>query len=80
MVAAWLAEQGAPADVAARAEALVRVHEEGGDPEADVLQAADSLSFLETMVPARRSPGPSAATARAPRRRSATARSGSRRG
>jgi kynurenine formamidase len=51
MVAAWLAEQGAAADVAARAEALVRVHEEGGDPEADVLQAADSLSFLETMVP-----------------------------
>ena len=51
MVGAWLAEQGAPPDVAARAEALVRVHEEGGDPEADVLQAADSLSFLETMVP-----------------------------
>ena len=51
MVAAWLAEQGAPADVAAHTEALVRVHEEGGGPEADVLQAADSLSFLETMVP-----------------------------
>jgi kynurenine formamidase len=51
MVAAWLAEQGAPADVAAHTEALVRVHEEGGDEEADVLQAADSLSFLETMVP-----------------------------
>ena len=48
MVAAWLTEQGAPAGVAARAEALVRIHEEGGDPEADVLQAADSLSFLET--------------------------------
>jgi hypothetical protein len=27
------------------------VHEEGGWPEADLLQAADSLSFLETMVP-----------------------------
>ena len=50
------------ADVAARAgrrrrrwrdevEALVRVHEEGGWPEADLVQAADSLSFLETMVP-----------------------------
>ena len=32
-------------------EALVRVHEEGGWHDADVLQAADSLSFLETMVP-----------------------------
>ena len=31
-------------------EALVRVHEEGGWPEANVVQAADSLSFLETMV------------------------------
>ena len=29
----------------------MRVHEEGGWREADVLQAADSLSFLETMVP-----------------------------
>ena len=27
------------------------MHEEGGWPEADVLQAADSLSFLETMAP-----------------------------
>ena len=30
--------------------ALVRVHEEGGSPEADLLQAADSLSFLEVQV------------------------------
>jgi hypothetical protein len=27
------------------------VHEVGGWPEADVLQAADSLSFLETLAP-----------------------------
>ena len=33
------------------ADALVRNHEDGGWPEADTLQAADSLSFLDTMVP-----------------------------
>ena len=31
---------------------LVHVHEVGGWPEADLVQAADSISFLETMVPA----------------------------
>lgn len=30
---------------------LIVLHETGGSPEADVLQAADSLSFLETMAP-----------------------------
>src|SRR3712207_9517216 len=29
---------------------LVRNHEVGGWPEADLVQAADSISFLETMV------------------------------
>ena len=71
LVATWLAEQGADADVAARAEALVRSHEDGGDPEADLLQAADSLSFLETMVPlvlawSERGYGASAAAIRVP--------------
>jgi hypothetical protein len=47
----WLREQDAGAELADGVEALVRVHEEGGWPEADLLQAADSLSFLETMVP-----------------------------
>jgi hypothetical protein len=51
IAAAWLREQGADAELVAGVEALVRVHEEGGWSEADVLQAADSLSFLETMVP-----------------------------
>ena len=32
-------------------EALIRVHEDGGWPEADLLQAADSLSFLDTLTP-----------------------------
>ena len=47
----WLAEQGAPDPLVEEVRALIRVHEEGGWPEADLLQAADSLSFLDTMVP-----------------------------
>jgi kynurenine formamidase len=51
LVRAWLDEHGAEPALADEVEALVRVHEEGGWDDADVLQAADSLSFLETMVP-----------------------------
>jgi hypothetical protein len=51
MVARWLREQRAPDELVADVRALVSVHEDGGWPEADVLQAADSLSFLDTMVP-----------------------------
>jgi kynurenine formamidase len=51
LVGAWLRERGADPVLARETEALVRVHEDGGWPEADLLQAADSLSFLETMVP-----------------------------
>ncbi len=47
----WLREQEAPPELVAEVDRLVRVHEEGGWPEADLLQAGDSLSFLETMVP-----------------------------
>jgi hypothetical protein len=47
----WLREQGAQAGLVAQVDALIKVHEYGGWPEADLLQAADSLSFLETMVP-----------------------------
>jgi kynurenine formamidase len=50
IVAEWLREQGADSALTGEVEALVRVHEEGGWPEADVVQAADSLSFLETMI------------------------------
>ncbi len=45
--AEWLGEQGAPPALIAEVGALVRVHEDGGWLEADLLQAADSLSFLE---------------------------------
>jgi hypothetical protein len=46
LVAAWLRDQGADAALVERVDALVRAHEDGGWPEADALQAADSLSFL----------------------------------
>lgn len=46
----WLREQGADVALTEDVAALIRVHEEGGWPEADVLQAADALSFLETMA------------------------------
>jgi hypothetical protein len=49
--AAWLVEQGAPAPLVQEVDRLILVHEEGGWPEADVLQAADSLSFLEALTP-----------------------------
>jgi hypothetical protein len=51
IAAGWLRDQGAPAELVAEVDELVRVHEEGGWRDADLLQAADSLSFLETMTP-----------------------------
>jgi hypothetical protein len=50
IVAAWLREQGAAGALIRDVRALVRRHEFGGDPDADLLQAADSLSFLETLA------------------------------
>jgi kynurenine formamidase len=51
LVSAWLRERDADRALVDEVDGLVRVHEEGGWHDADVLQAADSLSFLETMVP-----------------------------
>ena len=51
LLARWLAEHGAEPAFTSAAVALVAVHEHGGWPEADLLQAADSLSFIETMSP-----------------------------
>lgn len=46
----WLAGQDAASDeLVDEVRRLIDVHEEGGWPDADVLQAADSLSFLETL-------------------------------
>jgi hypothetical protein len=43
----WLRAAGADAGLVAAVADLVRLHEVGGTPEADVLQAADSVSFLD---------------------------------
>jgi hypothetical protein len=50
-LARWMGERGAVPDDIAAAVALVAVHERGGWPEADLVQAADSLSFIETLTP-----------------------------
>jgi hypothetical protein len=50
IVGGWLREQQAESDLVADVEALIRAHEVGGWPEADLVQAADSLSFLDTNV------------------------------
>jgi hypothetical protein len=50
IVGEWLAANGATPEIVADVEALIRVHEWGGWPDADLVQAADSLSFLETNV------------------------------
>jgi Domain of unknown function (DUF4202) len=51
IAASWLREHGAAPELVEGVEALIRVHEDGGWPEADLLQAADSLSFLDTLTP-----------------------------
>jgi hypothetical protein len=48
IVGDWLREEGADEAVAQEVERLIRLHEIGGDPDANLLQAADSISFLET--------------------------------
>jgi hypothetical protein len=50
IVEAFLHEQGADEALVKEVVELVRVHEYGGWPEANLLQAADSLSFLECNV------------------------------
>lgn len=50
IVGVWLHEQAIRATDIERVEELIRAHEFGGTPEADLVQAADSLSFLETNI------------------------------
>lgn len=50
IVAAWLREQGADESLVDRVESLIMAHEFGGWHEADLVQAADSLSFLDTNI------------------------------
>jgi len=47
IVGEWLASEQAPEELATAVARLVAAHEVGGWREADLLQAADSLSFLE---------------------------------
>jgi hypothetical protein len=48
IVADWLRDQGASEDLVAEVRDLIILHELGGNPAADLVQAADSISFLET--------------------------------
>jgi hypothetical protein len=50
IVCAWLREQSADEILIAKVERLIVAHEFGGWPEADLVQAVDSLSFLETNI------------------------------
>jgi hypothetical protein len=51
IVGDFLRDQGVTETLVREIVRLVVAHEIGGWPEADVLQAADSLSFLETIQP-----------------------------
>jgi hypothetical protein len=48
VVATWLVERGAPEELVVAVQQPIREHEFGGSPEGDLMQAADSISFLET--------------------------------
>ncbi len=50
IVGVWLREQKAAEAVVQEVEQLIRAHEDGGWREANLVQAADSLSFLEVNV------------------------------
>jgi len=50
IVGEWLRANGAADELTAAVESLIRVHEWGGSADANLVQAADSLSFLETNV------------------------------
>jgi len=50
IVGEWLRANGARDELTDLVESLIRVHEWGGSPDANLVQAADSLSFLETNI------------------------------
>jgi hypothetical protein len=50
VVPAWLTAFGADPELALAVAQPIREHEFGGSPDGDLMQAADSISFLETNV------------------------------
>jgi hypothetical protein len=50
IVGEWLRQQGASAPLVTEVERLIEAHEVGGWPEANLVQAADSLSFFDSNV------------------------------
>ena len=50
IVGEWMREQQAAPTLIAEVERLIRAHEVGGWPDADLVQAADSLSILDTNI------------------------------
>jgi hypothetical protein len=50
IVGEWLQSEGVEASLVADVQRLVIAHEIGGKPDEDLIQAADSLSFLEVNV------------------------------
>jgi hypothetical protein len=50
IVGEWLRGEGASESTVADVERLILAHETGGEPDEDLIQAADSLSFLEVNV------------------------------
>src|SRR4051794_26298209 len=51
IVGGWLAGEGASGDLVDAVQRLIVAHEVGGTPDEDLVQAADSLSFLEVNAP-----------------------------
>jgi hypothetical protein len=50
IVGDWLRSEGAHEELVAEVERLIRAHEVGGAPDEDLIQAADSISFIEVNV------------------------------
>ena len=50
IVGEWLRANGAGDELTTAVQSLIRVHEWGGSRDANLVQAADSLSFLETNI------------------------------
>ena len=50
IVGEWMRSQNADAEITKEVQKLISVHEDGGWPEANLVQAADSVSFLDCNI------------------------------